>query len=448
MRYPRFIAEMGSEPKRRNLYMGVWSGYALVAAFMLLGGVAYWQRLIPWKYWFWGFVVGKLLTNTAALACLRARRWELESGGINVSMDVVSMTAAIYATGGALSPLFSMYVVELAVLALLTNLGITVLAAVSALALYAAVTVLVHLHVLPAQPAPVEFGGGLTPRYLATNMLLATFLVGSITIYSSLTLRHIRRQEGALEERTRDLADAIKQKGLFMANITHELRTPIHGIVGLVELIETEVYGPATGEQRKALAGITRSAENLLALIDELLLAARAEAGKLEYRPATVSLAEVVTSVGATGRWMLGTKNVRLDVAIPDDLPAIRTDRPMLVQILVNLLSNAIKFTPEGGAIAVRVERRGDGTLAVAVADTGIGIPDGELPHIFDAFRQVDGSAERRYGGTGLGLSVVKRLVDMIHASLAVESVEGRGSTFTLAGLAPATDDATAATQS
>ncbi len=144
-----------------------------------------------------------------------------------------------------------------------------------------------------------------------------------------------------------------------------------------------------------------------------------------------VSVEDVVSRVAASGRWMRGRKELTIETAIGGDLPPLRTDRGKLAQILVNLLANAIKFTPEGGRIALEARRAGEDVL-VTISDTGIGIPARELDRIFDEFHQVDGSSSRAYGGTGLGLALVRTLARMLEGDVSVESTEGVGSTFTL----------------
>jgi signal transduction histidine kinase len=216
-----------------------------------------------------------------------------------------------------------------------------------------------------------------------------------------------------------------------MVNVTHELRTPLHGILGLSDLLGNGVYGPVTEPQREAVQGIEQSARSLLELIDALLLLARSEAAKLEVVVAPVAIAEVVGSVAATGRWMRGRRDLTVDVSVAADLPPLTTDRGKLAQILVNLLANAIKFTPDGGRVTIDARREGDG-LAVSVSDTGIGIPAMELARIFDEFHQVDGSSSRAYGGVGLGLALSQRLARALGGEVRVASVEGKGSTFTV----------------
>jgi signal transduction histidine kinase len=216
-----------------------------------------------------------------------------------------------------------------------------------------------------------------------------------------------------------------------MANVTHELRTPIHGILGLSDLLGQGVYGPVTEEQAEGLRGIEHSARSLLELIDALLLFARAEVVKLDVMVGPVAPGEVVTAVAATARWMRGSKAIEVDVDVAPELPVLHTDRRRLAHMLLNLMANAIKFTPEGGRVSIAARRAGDG-VELVVSDTGIGIPSSERARIFEPFHQVDGSATRGYGGIGLGLSIVQRLATTLEATVSVDSVEGEGSTFTV----------------
>jgi signal transduction histidine kinase len=129
---------------------------------------------------------------------------------------------------------------------------------------------------------------------------------------------------------------------------------------------------------------------------------------------------------------MQGRKQLRIDLDVADGIPEIESDREMIAHVVVNLLSNAIKFTPEGGHIIVRARMRSPGTLEISVEDTGVGIPPDELPHIFDEFRQVDGTSSRRYGGAGLGLSLVKTVTTALGGEVVAHSRKTDGSTFTV----------------
>jgi signal transduction histidine kinase len=129
---------------------------------------------------------------------------------------------------------------------------------------------------------------------------------------------------------------------------------------------------------------------------------------------------------------MVEMKHLQLATEIAEDLPTIQTDRAKLTQVLIDLIANAVKFTPEGGHIIIRVSRRGQHRISIAVADTGVGVAPAAQEKIFEEFRQADGSAEREYGGLGLGLSLVKRLVTLMHGEVRLESFQGEGSTFSI----------------
>jgi signal transduction histidine kinase len=266
--------------------------------------------------------------------------------------------------------------------------------------------------------------------YVVVDIAYASFVLGVPTYYAARILANLRAKQRALEARTRELVEAGKQKSQFMANVTHELRTPIHGICGLSDLVESGVYGPVTDKQMGAQQAIKRSARSLLALIDDLLELSRADVGKLEMRTEPVDVKDLVTTVVAAAQWMVGTKPIVVEADVADDVPPLMTDPRALKQVLVNLLSNAAKFTTEGGHVVVRARREGARGVRIEVQDDGIGIAPEDQEKIFDAFRQVDGSAERAFGGVGLGLAVVKRLAEAIGARVEVESEQGQGAKF------------------
>jgi signal transduction histidine kinase len=441
MRYPRFIAEMGLEANRPKLWMGVVSGYGVVALFTVFAVASQLTGVVAWSWSFYVLVAIKLATNTIALICLRARRAMLESGGVNIMTDALVMTGAIYVTGGLLSPLYPIYVIELTVIALLTNIGITAMMAAFMALLYGGMSVLVFTGVLP-QHAPPLAAGIHDTTHLAVAVAFGLFLLIVPTFYAVFILRALQSKERELERRTHELLEAGRVKSQFMANITHELRTPIHGICAASELVESGVYGPLDARQREAHEAIRRAAESLLQLVDDLLLLAKAEAGKLEYKAADIDLGELTEALSSSVRWMVELKKLTLGVDLEPDLPTVRSDRGKLGHLVLNLLANAVKFTPEGGRIGLSCRRLDAGHVAIGVRDTGIGIPDDEIEQVFEEFRQVDGSDERAHGGIGLGLALVKRLAALLGADLTVVSRYGEGSTFTvtlpIAGLSAA----------
>jgi signal transduction histidine kinase len=185
-----------------------------------------------------------------------------------------------------------------------------------------------------------------------------------------------------------------------------------------------------TDKQREACASIKRSAQSLLALVDDVLHLARAEAGRVEARPGTVDIAALVERVTVSVSWMVGTKQLALDAEVATDLPTVRSDDRWLAHVLVNLLANAVKFTPEGGRVVVRAHARGEDAVVLEVQDSGIGIAREMRDRIFEPFRQGDGSDEKTFGGVGLGLALVAKLTELLGAQVELESEVGKGSTF------------------
>jgi signal transduction histidine kinase len=426
----RILAELAALRDPRTLLLGVVSGYAVTACFGVLLAIAVATGALPWHWTFGALLAGKAFTNTLALIGLRTDRFALELGGINVAMDAVVMTGAIWATGDTASPLVAIYTIEVTVLGLLTNLTCTVLIGAFALVLYIAMGLLVVSGTIPRFQLPVEWSGR-SATYLATAYAFTAFVIGAPTFYVAGILRRLKDKKRRLEAQTVALIEAGKQKAQFMANITHELRTPLQGIMGLSDLVAKGIYGEANDRQRQAMSDLKASAKRLLTLIDDLLDLASHDAGKLEVRLAEVDVAELLAASAATTPWLLAGKQLAVAVDIEPALPTIYSDRARLSQVVLNLLSNAIKFTPDGGSITVRGRRDGDGVV-VEVEDTGIGIPTGELDRVFDEFHQVDGSIAREYGGVGLGLALARRLVEMLGGTIAVRSELGRGSTFTV----------------
>jgi signal transduction histidine kinase len=430
MRYPPFIAEVGLVANRPKLWLGIWSGYGVAFAFEALAIAGQALGLVPVSWHFHALVLVKLITNTLSWWSLRSDQLVLEAAGLNMIADIAVMTGAIYFTGGQASPLFAIYVIEISVIALLANRGTTIVVFFLIMVAFGAMAIGIHLGALTQHPSPLTLGD-ITTRHVVMHLIFAALVLALPTIYTSSILAVLRRKEETLEQRTRELMAAGEQKSQFMANITHELRTPLHGISALVELLGEEVYGPLNPDQQQACERIGKSAESLERLVDDLLLLAKAEAGKLEVRVSTVDAADVTEAVLSSLKWMTELKSLTLRRELDEDLPTLRTDRGKLNQILLNLVANAIKFTPEGGDVSLVVSRREDAVIFV-VRDNGIGIPEEALPHIFDEFRQVDGTDEREHGGIGLGLALVKRLTDLIGATVEASSQLGEGSTFTL----------------
>ncbi|HEY1434506.1 MAG TPA: ATP-binding protein, partial [Thermoanaerobaculia bacterium] len=254
--------------------------------------------------------------------------------------------------------------------------------------------------------------------------------VTSFADLGSLLLRNARLY-GTLVTTVDELRHASRLKDHFLQNVNHELRTPLTAIVGWTDLFEEEELDEKT--LRRGLRQIRQSARVLLALIDDLLDLARLERGALTLDLKRVSLSEVIQRSVETVRLMSEARGVVLILAPqPEPMPPVRADALRLQQILWNLLANAIQFTAQHGRVVVRVEREGERYL-VSVEDDGIGIPESELPHVFERFRQVDGSATRGHAGMGIGLSLARNLVELHGGTIWASSVVGQGSRFTFA---------------
>ena len=434
MRFPGFIEEIGTESNRWKLLWGVRSGYFMAVCLVIFALFFDVYGLLPTK-WLYALFPLKILTNTMMWAGIKTRRYTIPASSINIFTDGFIFTVIVYFTGGRLSQLFPLYFIEIAIVSLLSNLGITILVGIGCLVLYGTMGALQYMGILPPQPAsiaPILKGGGLTLSFLLLNFFSLAFVLGVTTFAAASILRLLGEKERALEAKTHELEEAGRLKSELMRNITHEFRTPIHGTLGLTALMEDRVYGPITEKQKEALLGITTCTQNLLRLVDDLLDLARSEAKSMEVFPSKVKVHEVATSAVSTARWIQGKKKLDIVVDVPQDLPELVTDRGKLLHILINLLSNAIKFTPEGGKVCVRARGNNAASVEISVEDTGIGISQKDLPSIFDEFRQVDGSMSRPYRGAGLGLSLVKKLTELLGGQVSVESTPGKGSTFTV----------------
>jgi len=213
----------------------------------------------------------------------------------------------------------------------------------------------------------------------------------------------------------------------FVQNVSHELRTPLTFIKGYVELMLEEAMGKLSELQQNSLRIVARRADAMTRLINNLLSLQQVEMEPL--RPTRVSLAELTTRALESAEAAATKADIVLKAEIPETLPPVWADRNYLEQVFDNLLGNAIKFSPHGGKITVRVREEGE-YLRVAVCDTGIGIHSDQLEKVFERFYQVNGSSTRRFGGTGLGLALVKKTIEAHGGRVWAESRLGQGSTF------------------
>ncbi|UNU21583.1 PAS domain S-box protein [Microcoleus vaginatus PCC 9802] len=253
------------------------------------------------------------------------------------------------------------------------------------------------------------------------------------------------QQLGASNE---ELARATRLKDEFLANMSHELRTPLNAILGMSEGLQEQVFGIVNEQQIKALQTIERSSSHLLELINDILDVAKIESGQMELDCTPVSINHLCQSSLAFIKQQALQKRIQLEIQMPLNLPDLLIDERRMRQVLINLLNNAVKFTPNGGRITLEVSRQqrpadpdsADSpphflvkeTLRIAVIDTGIGIAPEHINKLFQPFIQIDGALNRQYTGTGLGLALVKRIVELHGGQVGLTSTVGVGSCFTI----------------
>lgn len=246
-----------------------------------------------------------------------------------------------------------------------------------------------------------------------------------------------RTLERRVEERTAELQKALERvselsqlKANFISNISHELRTPLTHIKGYIELLITESMGPIVDEQRHALQVSQQSTLRLETLIEDLIMVSLASRGELSINQRDVDIRRLANLAVKSSSEKAQDRGVNLHAVIDDNLPSVQADSQKLAWVLNQLIDNGIKFTPSGGSVVVSLQREGENLVLVSITDTGIGIPFTKMKDIFEPFHQLDGSSTRRYGGTGLGLSLVRDIIEAHGSMLDVQSTEGRGTTF------------------
>jgi len=247
-----------------------------------------------------------------------------------------------------------------------------------------------------------------------------------------------KQVERALQQTNQELARATRMKDEFLANMSHELRTPLNAVLGMAEGLQDEVFGPLNERQQKALRTIINSGDHLLELINDILDLAKIEAGQMTLDPTPVAVSYLCSSSLPFVQTQAQEKGLVLKVQVSDHLPDVLVDERRLRQVLINLLNNAVKFTPSGGIVTLSAHFldapiTGDPAwLRITVSDTGIGIAPADLDKLFKPFVQIESALNRQYSGTGLGLALVQRMVDLHGGRVQVNSEVGVGSQFSV----------------
>ena len=273
--------------------------------------------------------------------------------------------------------------------------------------------------------------GGLVVRRKSTGEfrpevieLLKTFATQSVlAIQNARLFREI-------EDKSRQIEAANRHKSEFLANMSHELRTPLNAIIGFSEVLGERLFGDLNEKQAEYTDDILTSGRHLLSLINEILDLSKVEAGRMELELATFDLPLAIDNARTFVRERATKHGIALDVAVDDRLGDFLGDERKIKQILLNLLSNAVKFTPEGGRIGIDA-RQTDGSVEISVSDTGVGIAAEDQPKVFEEFRQVGSDYAHKVEGTGLGLTLAKKFVELHGGKIWLDSEVGKGSTFT-----------------
>ncbi|WP_035993007.1 hybrid sensor histidine kinase/response regulator [Leptolyngbya sp. KIOST-1] len=243
--------------------------------------------------------------------------------------------------------------------------------------------------------------------------------------------QELEDQRRYIEDQNLKLIEAYRVKSEFLATMSHELRTPLNAILGFSQILDSQSKGPLTSHQAEMVRRIFTNGKNLLSLVNDILDLSKLEAQRLTLIPSAVDLHRLVEATLSDLRSLADGKTLTLERDLNLSDPVVINDEHRLRQVLTNLVSNAIKFT-DRGQVSVRVTDDGASHISLVVEDTGIGIAREQLPHIFEAFRQVDQTIRRQRPGTGLGLAIVHSLVTVMGGTIAVNSLPGQGATFTV----------------
>jgi len=246
-------------------------------------------------------------------------------------------------------------------------------------------------------------------------------------IFRDITER--KRMEQELIEKTKEVERATQAKSDFLSHMSHELRTPLNIIIGFSELMTDEAMGKINDKQRQCLSDILDSSQHLLNLTNDVLDLSKIESGKMELKLENIALSKIIEPLTRTMMPILTPKKQSLTAEIENDLPPVHADEAKLKQVFLNLLSNATRSTPDGGKLKIEAVRKGD-WCQVSVIDNGTGIKKEDQERIFEPFSQLDNPQTMEKSGTGLGLTLIKQIVEKHGGQIRVESEYGKGSRF------------------
>jgi signal transduction histidine kinase len=405
---------------------------AIIALVLIPAGSA--LDLVMYPTHFWSFLVGRLLFDLLLAVILACHflsfglRWIKVLGFAWVMVPILAMSWLIYETEGSTSPYYTGL--------LLVNMGVCTLFSWTTFeAACCCVAILVcYLIACIANPTPID------AHYLLNNLFFIALTAIICTIgchYSARRQYEDFRLRDELDSRNRELADSYAKlhemdrlRSQFFSNVSHELRTPLTLIIAPIEdlLRRGQQLSDSTAE---ALGIARQNALRLLKLINDLLELVRLEDKGIAIRREVFDLAPFAIGIAETIRYLADAKGLELHCRPPTEPLMVHADLSRMEKIILNLLTNAIKFTPKGGTISV-LARRDAEQAVIEIEDTGIGIPESEMGHLFSRFHQVDGSSTRKFQGVGIGLALVKELVEEHGGVITPKSVLGKGTTMTV----------------
>jgi signal transduction histidine kinase len=242
--------------------------------------------------------------------------------------------------------------------------------------------------------------------------------------------RRVQARTAELQKALQRLSELTQMKANFISNVSHELRTPLTHVKGYIELMISGSLGPVSDEQRHALEVSQKATARLEAMIEDLIMFSLTSKGELSIKQKSVDIRRLANLAVKTAAEKAGERDVTVHAVVDDNVPLVQADSQKIAWVLSQLLDNGIKFTPAEGRVVLNVKPEVGNLVMISVVDTGVGIPSSRLEEIFEPFHQLDASSTRRFGGAGLGLALVRQIVEAHGSMLDVQSTEGHGTTF------------------
>lgn len=394
---------------------------------LFLGGIVAESGLaLAWRTWWLGDLIGAILVAPAILVWASSQRAVPQphrlAETLLLAITIVVVSLLIFAVPATRESPLQTYVLFPPLIWAALRFGkrgaVTSALAVSAIAVW----------------GTARGHGSFVESTLYESLLaLQTFMgvVAATFLILGTSISERRRAHEELRQARENAEAANRAKAEFLAVVSHELRTPLNAITGYVELLHMQLAGPMNQQQSDAVARIQRSAQHLLALIEDILSFARIEAGRLPLSRGNVSIPDALVEVEALIAPDLSRRSITLESDTSNPELRACADPEKLRQVLLNVVGNAIKFTDPGGRVTIVAARNGD-DIQIRISDTGIGVPADKLDRVFEPFFQVEGGTTRRYPGVGLGLAIARDLTLAMRGELRMESTEGRGSTVWL----------------